>query len=114
MRAYEVFLNGKRLCVAGVGDGYVSAYITYRSEPAATWLDVVGCDSPKKRYVRWASADLHSGDEIVLKILDRRSVDKYKVTGLLNKKRDVASIKRYVRETAKGFGWEIREKPKRK
>ena len=32
MRAYEVFLNGKRLCVAGTGKGYISAYITHTTE----------------------------------------------------------------------------------
>jgi hypothetical protein len=49
MRAYEVFLNGKRLCVAGIGsDGYISASITYESDPNATWIDVIGLQNRKK------------------------------------------------------------------
>ena len=41
MRAYEVFLNGKRLCVAGTGKGYISAYITHTTEQTATWINLV-------------------------------------------------------------------------
>jgi hypothetical protein len=110
MRAYEVFLNGKRLCIAGIGDGYLSAYITYRSEPEATWIDVMGLDNRKKRYVQWARTDLRSGDEILLKVIDRKSVHRYKTIRRHDEKKDLASMKRWVRATAKSFGWEIRKK----
>lgn len=115
MRAYEVFLNGKRLCVAGIGgDGYISAYITYRSEPNKTWIDVMGLENRKKLYVRWASTDLRGGDEVLLKIVDRKSVDKYKVIRRHDEKRDLESMKRGVREMAKALGLEIRENRKAK
>ena len=110
MRAYEVFLNGKRLCVAGTSKGYLSAYITHRSEQTDTWIDVMGLDDHKKRYVRWARTDLRTGDEVLVKIVDRTSVDKYKTIGQLDEKRNLASMKRHVRAMAKAFGWEIRKK----
>jgi hypothetical protein len=110
MRAYEVFLNGKRLCVAGTGKGYVSAYVTHRSEPRATWLDVVGLDQRKRKYVQWARTDLRAGDEILLKIVDRKSVDKYKMIRRLDGKRDLESMKRHLRKMAKAFGWHLQEK----
>jgi hypothetical protein len=113
MRAYEVFLNGKRLCVAGIGnDGYISAYVTYQSDPNATWIDVMGLENRKKLYVRWTRTDLRNGDEVLLKIVDRKSVDKYKVIRRHDEKRDLESMKRDVRERAKALGLEIREKRK--
>jgi hypothetical protein len=111
MRAYEIFLNGKRLCVAGVGsDGYVSAYVTYQSEPNTTWIDGMGLDNRKKLYVRWTQADLRSGDEVLIKIVDRKDVDKAKVIRRHNEKRDLESLKRGIKQQAKALGFEIREK----
>ena len=115
MRAYEIFLNGKRLCVAGVASGgYVSAYITHQSEPNATWIDVVGLDSRKKSYIRWTQKDLGSGDEVSIKIVDRKRVDKAKVIRRHNEKRDMESLKRGIKEQAKALGFEIRAKRKPK
>src|ERR1700736_1859524 len=115
MRAYEGFLNGKRLCVAGIGsDGYISASITYHWEPDATWIDVVGLENRRKLYVQWTRKNLRTGDELLLKIVDRKSVDKYKVIRRHDEKRDLESMKRDLREKAKALGLEIRKKPKAK
>jgi predicted RNA-binding protein with RPS1 domain len=115
MRAYEVSLNGKRLCVAGIGkDGYISAYVTYRSEPNDTWIDVIGLIASKKIYVRWLRKNLRIGDEVQIKIVDRRSVDRFRKTiGRVDKPDKAIELrKRMVRGMAKEFGWEIREKHK--
>jgi hypothetical protein len=115
MRAYEVFLNGKRLCVAGVGnDGYISAYITYRSEPEATWINVMGLINRKKLYVRWTQRSLRSGDEVLLRVVDRKSVDRYKIIRQHDEKRDLESMKRHVRKMAKSLGMAVLENPKPK
>jgi len=51
----------------------------------------------------------------LLKIVERKSVDKYKVIRRHDEKRDhLASLKRDVREKAKALGLEIREKRKPK
>jgi hypothetical protein len=115
MRAYEVFLNGKRLCVAGVGsDGYISAYITYRSEPEATWINVMGLINRKKLYVRWTQRNLRTGDEVLLRVVDRKSVDRYKIIRQHDEKRDLESMKRHVRKMAKSLGMAVLENPKPK
>ena len=108
-----MFLNRKKLCVAGIGsDGYISASITYVSEGNKTWIDVVGLDNRKKKYVYWTSTKLRTGDEISLKVVDLKSVDKYKAIRRHDEKRDIESIKRETRRRAKAFGWEIVEKRK--
>jgi hypothetical protein len=111
MRAYEVFLNGKRLCLAGIGkDGYVSAYITYTSEINKTDIDIVGLVASKKLYVRWTRRHLRTGDEVRLKIVDRRTVDKFKKIGTVEEPEMVIERqKRMVRRMAKEFGWRIIE-----
>jgi hypothetical protein len=115
MRAYEVFLNGKRLCVAGVGNGgYISAYITHRSEPEATWINVMGLINRKKLYVRWTQRNLRSGDEVLLRVVDRKSVDRYKIIRQHDEKRDLESMKRHVRKMAKSLGMAVLENPKPK
>jgi hypothetical protein len=117
MRAYEVSLNGKRVRVAGIGsDGYISAYITYRSEPSATWIVIMGLENRKKLYLRWTRKNLRVGDEVLLGIVDRKSVHKYKVIRPHDEKKDLESMKRDLREKAKALGLEIREmrKPKRR
>jgi hypothetical protein len=111
MLAYEVFLNGKPLCVAGVGnDGYISASVTYRSMEDDTWIDVIGLVKRKRVYVRWKRKDLRAGDEVLLKIVHRKSVDKYRtIRRLEDPKRVEESTKRYVRGMARRFGWKIQE-----
>ena len=114
MRAYEVFLNGKRLCLAGIGKhGYISAYITYVSEQSETDIDIVGLLASKKLYVRWTRRALHTGDEVRIKIVDRKTVDKFKKIGRVDSPDRVVELqKRMVRRMAKEFGWEIRERRK--
>ena len=110
-----MFLNQKRMCVAGIGaDGYISAYITYHSDKGEPWIDVMGLDNRKKLYVRWAWNELHTGDEILLKIVDRQSVNKYKKIRRLTEKSNIGLMKRHTRKMAESFGWEIRERRKTK
>jgi len=114
MRAYEVFLNGKRLCLAGIGKhGYISAYITDVSERCETDIDVVGLVASKNAYVRWTRRPLRTGDEVRIRIVDRKSVDKFEKIGRVDSPDRVIELqKRMVRRVAKGFGWEIRERRK--
>ncbi len=112
MRAYEVFLNGKRLCLAGIGKhGYVSVYITYISEQSETEIDIVGLVASKKQYVRWTRRPLRTGDEVRIKIVDRKTVDKFNKIGRVDSPDRVVELqKRMVRKMAKEFGWDIRER----
>ena len=117
MRAYEVFLNGKRLAIAGIGKyGYLSATINYISESGETDLDIMGLITSKKSYVRWIRRPLRTGDEIRLRIVDRKAVDKFKkILGRLESPaRTIELRKRMVRRMAKEFGWEIQERCNKK
>jgi hypothetical protein len=117
MRAYEVFLNGKRLAIAGIGKhGYLSATINYISESGGTDLDIMGLITSKKLYVRWIRRPLRTGDEIRINIVDRKAVDKFKkiVGRLESPDKTIALRKRMVRRMAKDFGWEIQERRNKK
>ena len=113
MRAYEIFLNGKLLCAAGIGKhGYISAIVTYLSEKNQTDIDIVGLLASKKLYGRWARRPLRTGDEVRIKIVEKKTVDKFKkIIGRVDKPgRTIQLQKRMVRKLANEFGWEIRQK----
>jgi hypothetical protein len=115
MLTFEIFLNGRRLTSAGIGkDGYISAVITYLSEKNRTDIDIVGLLASKKLYVRWVRRPLHTGDEVRIKIIDKKTVDKFKkVIGQVDEPDRIIELqKRMIRRMAREFGWEIREKRK--
>ena len=89
MRAFQIVLNGKRICVAGIPrDCVLSTTITYvpirkRKE---TRLYVGGLEVGKNEHVFWEEATLRAGDEVRIKIVETKSVD--------------APLRRYLREPA--------------
>lgn len=118
MRAFEVHLNKKKLCLAGIGEnGVLTAIVDYasgngRDEIALT---VGGLFSLQDEHVRWVKRrKLRVGDKILVKVVDTESVDK----PTERRRRDLAAErrdqKRYVREMAKRLGWiVITRKPKK-
>ena len=115
MKAFQVHLNGRKLCTAGFSeqDVVLSAIVDYvsgngRDELALT---VGGLISPKKEYVRWVKrTKLRKGDEIRLRIIETRSADSPQ------ERRTQADVwntpnprqqKQYVRQMAKKFGWTV-------
>jgi hypothetical protein len=117
MRAFEVSLNGKRLCVAGIGDsGVLIAVIDYivgqyRNEMR---LDVSGLISPTHEYVTWNRRKVKVGDEVRIKIIETTAIDRHATSIDLPKERvredpkeESKSQKRYVREMARKFGWKV-------
>jgi hypothetical protein len=115
MRAFEVHLNGKKLCVAGLEEG--------------TLLFSVGCTENKQgrgevglgmtgllltqAAVRWQHRSLRMDDEVRIKIVETSVVDYYKV--MQRAPRDERKYeKAYVRRMAKEFGWTIQAGAKRK
>jgi hypothetical protein len=83
MRAFEVYLNKRRLCLAGIGDNGVM------------------------------SAILNTGDEIRVKIVESKVVDKSRVVHRRDLAQEKRAQKRYVRAMAKQFGWKIVAPPKK-
>ncbi len=113
MRAFEVHLNGKRLCVAGIGeDGVLTAFITGIARKDWNHLDlkVDGLVGKTGEHVLWSDRRLRTGDEVRVKIVEAASADR----PLRRKKRDpqeeLRAKKLYVRKLANELGWEVRTK----
>ena len=120
MRAFEVHLNGKRLCVAGIGDnGVLTAHIAhlvgqYKNELR---LEVGGLSLPFKEYVTWNRRKLKVGDEVRIKIIETTASDspetsidrpKERIQQVeVDPKEEIRNQKRYVREMARKFGWKV-------
>jgi hypothetical protein len=111
MRAFEVHLNNKRICVAGIGDhGVLSAIINYVGDEGGDemGLSVGGLITAKNEHIRWIkSRKLRPGDEVRVKIVEVESVDKPRDRYRRDLAQEMRERKRYVREAAKRFGWTI-------
>jgi hypothetical protein len=110
MRAFKVFLNGKKLCLAGIGnDGVLNVSITHApyGRRRDTFVYVGGLISPRDEHVRWKQRNLRVGDEIRLKIVESVSVDEPGERFPRNLKEETKREKRYVLKMAKKLGWKI-------
>jgi hypothetical protein len=112
MRAFEISLNGKKICLAGIGDdGVLSTTVTYVPfrKRQDTRLYVGGLVMPQRDHVRWRQVQLRIGDEVRLKVVETKTVDR----PLARFQRDVAAEaeaeKRQIRALAKKLGWKIQE-----
>jgi hypothetical protein len=117
MRAFKVYVNGKRLCLAGIGDnGVLTAnvvWVTGRGG-ADQFLEVGGLVGATDENVRWAKRKpLRVGDQIQIKLVDATAVDKPIERQRTDPKERLKAEKKYVRITAKKFGWKIQVRPKR-
>jgi len=117
MRAFDVLLNGKRLCVAGVGDnGVLSTIVNHvagfgRDEVS---LRVGGLASATEEHVTWRALTLRVGDEVTVRIIEADSVDKPRSRYRPNSKQDERNSKAYIQALAKKFGWKLIASPKKK
>jgi hypothetical protein len=111
MKAFQVILNGKELCVAGFTEhGVLSAIVDCVSGHGRDMLSlsVGGLISSKAEHVRWLEARrLRKGDEIQIKIIEAESADSPQRRDRRNPAADLRERKRYVREMAKKFGWTV-------
>lgn len=79
MRAFNVAVNGKPICLAGIGDdGVLSATITYVPfrRRQDTRLYVGGLILPHNEHVRWRQLMLRLGDEVRIKVVEAKAVDR--------------------------------------
>jgi len=77
MRAFEIYVNGERLCLAGVSDASVlTAIMDYVGrDKERLHLHVGGLLIPQEEHVRWQDRDLAVGDEIRIRIVESDKVD---------------------------------------
>jgi hypothetical protein len=118
MRAFRIYLNGKQLCLAGIGDdGVLSAIVNWVGGgrgPADLFLHVGGLVSPAQEHVNWVrQKPLRVGDEIRVKVVDATSVDTAPEKYGANSARDIKNQKAYLRAAAKQLGWTIQTHPKK-
>ena len=120
MLVYEVHLNGKKLCTAGVGEpGVLTTIVTWVLHDGSgrpegqeeLGIQVGGLISRTQENLDWLDRPLQRGDEITIRIAEADRVDKPKTlrgpeTAAQRRRRQQA----YVREMAKQFGWTIKTK----
>jgi len=111
MRAFKIYLNGKKLCLAGVGNnGVLTTTITYvRSRKRReTQAYVGGLILPQGDHVMWKQSRLRPGDELRVKIVEAEVVDKPQKRFPRDHFAEEKRKKRYVLQMAKQFGWKIK------
>src|SRR5262245_46715251 len=116
MRVFEVYLNGKKLFRAGIGDDGVLVTLVehvMRSTRNETRLSVGGLIS-NEQHVTWGDRDLATGDEITIKITENGSVNRPRKRERRDQKHELKQQKAYVRGMAKQFGWKIVTNPPKK
>jgi hypothetical protein len=121
MPVFHVYLNGKKVSTAGVGDlGVLGAHVvwarrkgkrTLAKKPDSVeeelTLHVGGLISPAEEHVRWLDRDLKIGDEVRITIAENAKIDRPRSRERRDRAKELRSQKRYVREMAKRFGWKI-------
>jgi hypothetical protein len=115
MIALEVTINGKRRCIASVGDGSVGAHLSWvvrtrriRGFPMQEGkLDVGGIDSHRRGFPSWLREKVRLGDEVLIRVVEVPKGDRPAklVRGELGP--TTRSQKTLVRQLAKEFGWKI-------
>lgn len=117
MRAFQVYLNGKKLCLAGIGkDGALSGIVNWvtRGGNGDMFLEVGGLLSLTEEHVNWIrQKPLRVGDNIQVKIVETKSADKPTRKYRLDPAEQLRSKKRYVRMLAKELGWTIQSRATR-
>jgi len=116
MIAFEVYINGKRISTAGVGNlGVLTACLNYRGvQPYEAGgppvreclrLDVGGYVPDSREHLRWVDRKLKPGDSVTVKIVKAESVDKPRERQRTNAAADLRRRKQYVRWMANELGW---------
>ncbi|MBI2680815.1 MAG: hypothetical protein HYX25_07400 [Candidatus Solibacter usitatus] len=108
MRAFKIYLNGKRLCVAGMEQGNLLFSVSCgenKQGRGGIGLGMTG-SSTTQETVRWQQRSLRMNDRVQITIVETKSADKFEV--LQKAPRDARKYeKAYVRRLAKEFGWTI-------
>ena len=117
MIAFELHLNGKKICTAGVGQvGVLSTCLSWRGPqpyqkdgpPVAESLRLdVGGLADSGEHLRWLDRKLKRGNVLTIKVVEVDSADKPQERQRPNPPADWRRQKQYVRRMAKQFGWKI-------
>ena len=112
MRAFEVFLNGERLCLAGIaGNCALSVMITHvkrNVDRDEVRFRVGGLVSDTDEHVDWSSTQLNTDDEVRVRIVESESADE-PTERRRHSEEELNERKAYVRAMAKQLGWTLTE-----
>ena len=79
MKAFEVFVDGRRLCTVGTGDaGMATANLHCfgaSCDPGGAFLAVGGLDSSTGQSYEWPEVTLAIGSEVVIRLVETDAVD---------------------------------------
>src|SRR5580700_10403331 len=81
MRAFEIYLNGKKLCVAGVEQGDLLFSISCgenRQGRGGVGLGMTGL-LPTQSTVRWQQRSLRMNDQVRIKIVEVKMADQFEI-----------------------------------
>lgn len=124
MLAFEIHVNGKRICTAGIGEpGVLAANLTWvgselrngvrnktsKMDEYAS-IRVGGLFSSTEEHVKWVRRNLRRGDEVVIRIIETVRADRPREREKDTAAKIRSSQKRQVRSLAKKFGWKIETK----
>ena len=121
MLVFQVYLNGKKVSTAGIGDlGVLGAHVSWvRRKDGKTLarkpdsveeeltFHVGGLITPTEEHVRWLDRKLKVGDEVRIRIVEDGAIDRPRSRERLDRSKELRTQKRYLRQLAKRFGWKI-------
>src|SRR6516225_7527738 len=106
MIAFEIHLNGRRVCTAGVGNiGVLTTSLAWRgAQPSnnggssiAEYLRLdVGGLKDSNEHLRWLDRRLRRGDVVTIKVVEADSADKPRERRRSNPEADLRQRKSYV------------------
>lgn len=115
MRAFSISLNRKKLCLAGVGEhGVLSAIVNWVAGDHGSDLFIHVGGLANEEHIDWVKQkSLQVGDEIHVKIVEARSVDKPVGKRRIHPAETLKAKRQYVRRMAKELGWKIEPRSKK-
>jgi hypothetical protein len=121
MLTFDVFLNGKRVCTAGVGgEGALTAIVRARFDGGEATnrktsrrvndelrLYVGGSNNSTSEYIRWQDRRLRVGDEVCIRIGEGELASKPRRRERADPAWVAEAGVKYLEKAAKRLGWAI-------
>ncbi|AWM38882.1 hypothetical protein GobsT_28890 [Gemmata obscuriglobus] len=100
MEAFEVRLNGDRICLAGVADGVltVNVHIVGGPERGRRFhLSVGGIDSASDEHLSWPVPGIGVGAEVLVRVIDTDAVDPPEQRGRVEQRTQLEQFRECLR-----------------
>jgi hypothetical protein len=117
MLTFEVHLNGKKVCTAGIGEpGVLTSIVTWvlgdgHGRPKGKEeldIRVGGLVSRTEEHLDWLRRRLQRGDEISIRVVDAGAADRARRSRRESPAERRTREKAYVRRMARQFGWKVK------